>query len=152
MSQSILARVPRGFFAAAAVTTVAGPYPLIAQISFARLREGPLVVDAVGKGMAVLAIAYAFTQTACLIVGAPIWITLRLARRESTLAYGGLGFLIGLGWSVAVFGERLTIQPLIWPIIGWVGLVSCAAATAFWWVVREPIATVANKSRSGADQ
>ena len=150
MSRSILARAPHGFFAAAAVATLTGPYPLIAQIAFTRLQDGPLVVDAVGQGMAVLALAFVSTQAACLIFGVPIWITLRLARRETALAYGGSGLLIGLGWSVTVFGERLTSQPQIWPIIGWISLVSCAAATAFWRVVRKPDAAVIDKPRGRA--
>ena len=150
MSQSVLARAPSGFFTAAAMATLAGPYPVVAQIALARLRQGPVDLGVVGQGVAVLALTLLSAQAVCLAFGAPIWITLRLARRESALAYGGAGLLVGLCWATTIFGKRVTSQPQIWPIIGWISLASCAAAATFWRVVRQPVVAVLDKPRGRA--
>jgi hypothetical protein len=107
-----------------------------------RLGQSPLAAGAIGQGGAVLAMTFLMAQTACLIFGLPVWIMLRLLRRESGFAYGGSGLLLGFCLAVAVLSSWQRPNLQIWLVICRISLVTCAAAGGFWCVARKPTPTV----------
>jgi hypothetical protein len=85
------------------------------------------------------AMALAMTEAMALVFGGPVWIALRLLRRESARIYAvaglALGRLWGLWFGYSGAGPLRVDQTLAF---GFCGAVGCVVAVGFWRMARDP--------------
>ena len=130
-------RLPVALFVASfsALAVIAGP--VLADVTWGRLRAGTVTIEAIGDGVTVLSIVAPVAMAATLLFGIPAWAVLRGWRRETGRNYSLAGGLAGL----AMF--QLTNLVLDLPFAGsvlvfslWGALAGTMAGLTFWWVIR----------------